>query len=126
MFIPCEFLLMAIYFQILKVWTGKGSVLHLIQETREHTKAVTSLAILQSGEVLYSGSLDRTTRVWSISNEAMYCVQVHDMKDQVHSLAVTNSLACFIPQSTGIKVLKEMVIIDSSFYFLVLLGCRRN
>ncbi|CAN6540986.1 unnamed protein product [Malus baccata var. baccata] len=88
----------------IKVWTGKGSVLHLIQETREHTKAVTSLAILQSGEVLYSGSLDRTTRVWSISNEAMYCVQVHDMKDQVHSLAVTNSLACFIPQSTGIKV----------------------
>lgn len=70
-------------------------------------KAVTSLAILQSGEVLYSGSLDRTTRVWSISNEAMHCVKVHDMKDQVHSLAVTNSLAYFIPQSTGIKVLKR-------------------
>jgi WD40 repeat protein len=47
----------------LKVWTGRGSILHLIQEAREHTKAVTSLAILQSGEILYSGSLDRTTRV---------------------------------------------------------------
>ncbi|KAM1046909.1 hypothetical protein PS2_026097 [Malus domestica] len=88
----------------IKVWTGKGSVLHLIQEIREHMKAVTSLAFLQSGEVLYSGSLDRTTRVWSISNEAMHCVKVHDMKDQVHSLAVTNSFAYFIPQSTGIKV----------------------
>ncbi|KAM1173625.1 hypothetical protein FF1_026301 [Malus domestica] len=88
----------------IKVWTGKGSVLHLIQEIREHMKAVTSLAVLQSGEVLYSGSLDRTTRVWSISNEAMHCVKVHDMKDQVHSLAVTNSFAYFIPQSTGIKV----------------------
>ncbi|ONH98058.1 hypothetical protein PRUPE_7G226000 [Prunus persica] len=88
----------------IKVWTGKGSVLHLIQEIREHTKAVTSLAILQSGETLYSGSLDRTTRVWSISNEAIYCVHVHDMKDQVHSIAVTNTLACFIPQSNGIKV----------------------
>ncbi|KAM1046907.1 hypothetical protein PS2_026097 [Malus domestica] len=87
----------------IKVWTGKGSVLHLIQEIREHMKAVTSLAFLQSGEVLYSGSLDRTTRVWSISNEAMHCVKVHDMKDQVHSLAVTNSFAYFIPQSTGIK-----------------------
>lgn len=107
---------MAFCFQFLKVWTGKGSVLHLIQETREHTKAVTSLAILQSGESLYSGSLDRTTRVWSISNEGMYCVQVHDMKDQVHSLAVTNSLACFIPQSTGVKVLNEMIIQFTSFY----------
>lgn len=87
----------------IKVWTGKGSILHLIQETREHTKAVTSLAILQAKEILYSGSLDRTTRVWAISNEAMQCVEVHDMKDQVHNLAVTNSFSCFIPQSNGIK-----------------------
>lgn len=46
-------------------------------------------------------------QVWSISNEAIYCVHVHDMKDQVHSIAVTNTLACFIPQSNGIKVLNE-------------------
>ncbi|XP_061993756.1 putative E3 ubiquitin-protein ligase LIN [Rosa rugosa] len=87
----------------IKVWTGKGSILHLIQEIREHTKAVTSLAILQSKEILYSGSLDRTTRVWSISNEGIQSVEVHDMKDQVHNLAVTNSFSCFIPQSNGIK-----------------------
>lgn len=49
----------------MKVWTGRGSILHLIHETREHTKAVTSLAILESGERLYSGSLDRTARVCS-------------------------------------------------------------
>lgn len=51
--------------QILKVWTGRGSILHLIQQIREHTKAVTGLAILQSGEMLYSGSLDKTARVRS-------------------------------------------------------------
>lgn len=48
---------------IMKVWTGKGSVLHLIQEVREHSKAVTSLTVLQSGDTLYSGSLDKTVRV---------------------------------------------------------------
>ncbi|CBI28040.3 unnamed protein product, partial [Vitis vinifera] len=88
----------------IKVWTGRGSILHLIHETREHTKAVTSLAILESGERLYSGSLDRTARIWSIGSEAIYCVQIHDMKDQVNNLVVANSIACFIPQGAGVKV----------------------
>ncbi|CAK7337433.1 unnamed protein product [Dovyalis caffra] len=88
----------------IKVWTGKGSILHLIQETREHTKGVTSLAVLQSGEKLYSGSLDKTARVWSIGNDSLHCAQVHDMKDQVHNLVVANSISCFIPQGAGVKV----------------------
>ncbi|KAK4792879.1 hypothetical protein SAY86_023314 [Trapa natans] len=88
----------------IKVWTGRGSILHLVQEVREHVKAVTSLTILPSGERLCSGSLDRTTKVWSIRTESLHCVQVHDMKDQVHSLVVSNSLACFIPQGAGVKV----------------------
>ncbi|KAJ9688383.1 hypothetical protein PVL29_014193 [Vitis rotundifolia] len=88
----------------INVWTGRGSILHLIHETREHTKAVTSLAILESGERLYSGSLDRTARIWSIGSEAIYCVQVHEMKDQVNNLVVANSIACFIPQGAGVKV----------------------
>ncbi|EEF48225.1 F-box and wd40 domain protein, putative [Ricinus communis] len=88
----------------IKIWTGRGSVLHLIQEIKEHTKAVTSLVVLQSGERLYSGSLDRTARVWSIGNEELHCVQIHDMKDQVQSLVVANSISCFIPQGAGVKV----------------------
>ncbi|KAK3210681.1 hypothetical protein Dsin_015387 [Dipteronia sinensis] len=88
----------------IKVWTGRGSILHLVQEVREHTKAVTSLAVLQSGDKLFSGSLDKTARVWSIGNESMHCVQVHDMKDQIQNLAVSNSMLCFIPQGAGVKV----------------------
>ncbi|KAK8579820.1 hypothetical protein V6N12_070126 [Hibiscus sabdariffa] len=42
------------------VWAGTGNNLHLVPEIREHTKAVTSLYILQSGERFYSGSLDKT------------------------------------------------------------------
>lgn len=43
-------------------------------------------------------------QVWSISNEAIYCVQVHDTKDQVHNLVVANTIGCFIPQGIGVKV----------------------
>ncbi|XP_059634944.1 putative E3 ubiquitin-protein ligase LIN [Cornus florida] len=87
----------------IKVWTGNGRV-QLVQETREHTKAVTSLAILQSGERLYSGSLDRSVRVWTIGNEVMNCIQIHDMKEQVNNLVVANSISCFIPQGAGVKL----------------------
>lgn len=88
----------------IKVWTGKGSILHLIQEVQEHTKAVTSLAILAAGERLCSGSLDRTTRVWSISDDTIDCIQVHDMKDQVQNLVISNNISCFIPHGAGVKV----------------------
>ena len=44
-------------------------------------------------------------QVWSIGNEQIHCVQVHDMKDQVHNLVVSNSISCFIPQGAGVKVL---------------------
>ncbi|KAK1289507.1 putative E3 ubiquitin-protein ligase LIN-1 [Acorus calamus] len=88
----------------IKVWSGKDSLLHLLQEAQDHSKAVTSLEILQSGEKLYSGSLDRSVRVWSIGEEGISCIEVHDMKDQVHDLRVTNTISCFIPQGAGVKV----------------------
>jgi len=34
-----------------------------LQEIQEHTKAVTNLVISESGDRLYSGSLDRTSKV---------------------------------------------------------------
>lgn len=46
-----------------KVWIVKDSLFRLLQETQEHTKAVTSLAISESGDRLHSGSLDRTVKV---------------------------------------------------------------
>lgn len=48
-------------------------------------------------------------QVWTIGNEAIYCVQVHDMKDQVHNLVVANTVACFIPQGIGAKVFNNIV-----------------
>ncbi|KAI3977596.1 hypothetical protein MKX01_000509 [Papaver californicum] len=88
----------------LKVWSGKGKHLHLSQESREHSKAITSMIVLSSGERLYSGSLDKTIRVWSIGNDAIQCIQVHDVKEQVNNICVANTISCFIPNGAGVKV----------------------
>ncbi|PKA59058.1 Putative E3 ubiquitin-protein ligase LIN-1 [Apostasia shenzhenica] len=89
----------------IKVWECKENLLHLIQETKEHTKAVTSLAILPSGKKLYSGSADKSVRAWSLQHGQIKCIESHEVKDQVHNLTIANSMACFIPQGAGVKVL---------------------
>ncbi|XP_031485359.1 putative E3 ubiquitin-protein ligase LIN isoform X2 [Nymphaea colorata] len=88
----------------IKVWGIEGSRLHLIQETREHSKSVTSLEVLQNNGRLYSGSLDKSIRVWSVGVNRIECVEVHNVKDVVHGLAVANAVACFITQGPGVKV----------------------
>ncbi|KAI3919658.1 hypothetical protein MKW92_003621 [Papaver armeniacum] len=88
----------------LKVWSGKGKHVRLSQESREHSKAITSMTVLSSGERLYTGSLDKTIRVWSIGNDAIHCIQVHDVKEQVNSICVANTISCFIPNGAGVKV----------------------
>nr|GEZ28678.1 putative E3 ubiquitin-protein ligase LIN [Tanacetum cinerariifolium] len=95
----------------IKIWSGKdrgkgkSSILRLIQEIREHTKAVTSLTILPSGSTLYSGSHDKTIREWSVNKEGLHCEEVYDVKEHVNNLLVANNISCFIPQGAGIKVL---------------------
>ncbi|KAG9148928.1 hypothetical protein Leryth_025233 [Lithospermum erythrorhizon] len=88
----------------IKVWSMTENSLHLVQETREHSKAVRSLKVFQSTGRLYSGSLDKTERVWSLDNDMMHCDQVHEMKDHVNNLVVTDNFSCFVPQGTGVKV----------------------
>ncbi|XP_024979794.1 putative E3 ubiquitin-protein ligase LIN-1 [Cynara cardunculus var. scolymus] len=89
---------------MIKIWTLKGSILRLTHETREHTKAVTSLTVLPSGNTLYSGSHDKTIRAWSIDKDSINCEEVYDVKEHVNNLLVVNNISCFIPQGAGIKV----------------------
>ncbi|KAK9270446.1 hypothetical protein L1049_026026 [Liquidambar formosana] len=88
----------------IKVWDAGKRVLRLIQEVREHAKAVTCLYIPSSGNKLYSGSLDKTIRVWVIKQEEIHCVQVHDVKEAVYELTADVNVACFSSQGTGVKV----------------------
>ncbi|KAJ8479726.1 hypothetical protein OPV22_023453 [Ensete ventricosum] len=89
----------------IKVWKGDESILHLVHETNEHSKAVTSLATSQSGEKLYSGSLDKTVRVWAVHDGWIHCTETFDTKDPVRNLSVADTFVCFAPQGAGVKVL---------------------
>ncbi|CAN4075718.1 unnamed protein product [Withania somnifera] len=88
----------------IKVWETGKKVPWLIHETREHSKAVTCLYVSSSCDKLYSGSLDRTIRVWAINQEEIHCLQVHDVKEPVLELIANTHFACFASQATGVKV----------------------
>ncbi|XP_042429376.1 putative E3 ubiquitin-protein ligase LIN isoform X1 [Zingiber officinale] len=90
---------------MIKVWKGDENLLSLLQETHEHSKAVTSLAILKPSDKLYSGALDKSIRAWAILDGKIHCTEFFDMKDPVRNLSVTNTFACFTPQNSGLKVL---------------------
>ncbi|KAL3845328.1 hypothetical protein ACJIZ3_002731 [Penstemon smallii] len=88
----------------IKVWeTGKRAP-RLIQEAREHSKAVTCLYVPPSCDKLYTGSLDKTIRIWSIKQEEIHCVQVHDVKEAVLALTANTNVVCFSSQGSGVKV----------------------
>ncbi|KAL2324995.1 hypothetical protein Fmac_024053 [Flemingia macrophylla] len=86
----------------IKVWDARKRIPKVIQETHEHTKAVTSLCY--SDDRLYSGSLDKTIRVWTIRPDEIKCIDVHDVKEPVYELTANAKLACYVSQGTGVKV----------------------
>ncbi|KAK4352625.1 hypothetical protein RND71_028143 [Anisodus tanguticus] len=88
----------------IKVWETGKRVPRLIHETREHTKTITCLYVSSSCDKLYSGSLDRTIRIWAINQEEIHCLQVHDVKEPVLELIANTHFACFASQATGVKV----------------------
>ncbi|XP_022135985.1 putative E3 ubiquitin-protein ligase LIN-1 isoform X2 [Momordica charantia] len=88
----------------IKVWDAGNKVLRLIQEARQHTKAVKCLCVSSSGDTLYSGSLDKTIRIWAIKSEEIQCIQVHEVKEAVYDLKANADVACFVSQGTGVKV----------------------
>lgn len=86
----------------IKVWDARKRIPRVIQETREHKKAVTSLC--SSVDKLYSSSLDKTIRVWTIKPDGIKCIDVYDVKEAVYELAANAKLACYVTQGTGVKV----------------------
>ncbi|KAG5543008.1 hypothetical protein RHGRI_015935 [Rhododendron griersonianum] len=88
----------------IKVWDAGTRVPQLLQEVREHIKAVTCLYVSSSGDKMYSGSMDKTIRVWAIKQEAIHCFQIHDVKDAVLELTANSNFACFSTQGTGVKI----------------------
>ncbi|KAK7267008.1 hypothetical protein RIF29_19671 [Crotalaria pallida] len=71
------------------VWAVKDNLFHLLQEIQEHTKAVTSLVITESGDKLYSGSLDRTLKV-KHSSTILISMSVSQLSDNKGFVSLKN------------------------------------
>ncbi|KAG6550963.1 hypothetical protein Mapa_007578 [Marchantia paleacea] len=91
----------------IKVWDARKRFPVPIQEIKEHSKSVTSLAVSVNADRLYSGSLDKTIRVWALGVDEIRSVHVFDLKDAIMGLVVNGPMACIIPQGAGIKVQYE-------------------
>ncbi|KAL3693885.1 hypothetical protein R1sor_007536 [Riccia sorocarpa] len=89
----------------IKVWGMKRKTPRMIYETKEHSRAVLCFAVLEESQKLFSGSADKTVRVWTLSEDRLKCLQVIDIKEAVHAIAVNTSTIVVIPQNAGVKVL---------------------
>ncbi|KAM7279117.1 hypothetical protein ACFE04_006251 [Oxalis oulophora] len=61
------------------------------------SQSSTTTAVLISDDNKHT-SLIPLSAVWSIGDEGLRCTQIHDMKDHIHNLVVSNSIAYYVPQ----------------------------
>ncbi|CAK9276088.1 unnamed protein product [Sphagnum jensenii] len=121
----------------IKVWDTRRREPRLLKEVKAHLKPALCLAYLQSANQLYTGSADKTIRVWALEDEGMKCLRMVDVKEPVVSLVVNSRFTAILPQGAGIKLLDEtgsskllngnkhvqsMLIIDDIIYC----GCTDN
>ncbi|CAK9232698.1 unnamed protein product [Sphagnum troendelagicum] len=121
----------------IKVWDTRRREPQLLKEVKAHLKPALCLAYLQSANQLYTGSADKTIRVWALEDEGMKCLRMVDVKEPVVSLVVNSRFTAILPQGAGIKLLDEtgsckllngnkhvqsMLIIDDIIYC----GCTDN
>ena len=60
-------------------------------------------------------------QVWSLGSDTIQCIQLHDVKDQIHNLVVSKTVACFIPHGAGIRVshqIDKYLMKTTKFHFL--------
>eukprot|EP01018_Ginkgo_biloba_P028392 Gb_19331 [translate_table: standard] len=88
----------------LKVWDARTGMPTLIQEIKDHAKSVTCLAVSITKNKLYSGSLDRTIRVYDIDSKSVSFVADYNLKEAPRGLSVSSHMTCSIRQGNGIQV----------------------
>ncbi|CAM6119396.1 unnamed protein product [Calypogeia fissa] len=91
----------------IKVWDAKKRYPVLLQDLREHTKAVMALTVSVNSSRMYSGSLDKSIRVWALGAEDIHRVHVFHLKDAIVGLVVNGPMACIVPHGVGLKVQYE-------------------
>jgi WD40 repeat protein len=96
-----------------------------VQGFSHHRDIVTGLAFRDDTHVLYSGSFDRTVKIWSLDDRAYvdtlygHQSEVHRNTSRIRSRAAVQDGACEIPSQSGVCLTAVMARKD-----LCPSGCR--
>ncbi|GFQ05909.1 putative E3 ubiquitin-protein ligase lin-1 [Phtheirospermum japonicum] len=88
----------------IKVWDIKGQTATLVQEIKEHKKAVTCFALYEPGNCLLSGSSDKTIKMWQMLQRNLECIEVIPTKESIRSVDSCGELIFATTQSHKLKV----------------------
>ncbi|GER52179.1 transducin/WD40 repeat-like superfamily protein [Striga asiatica] len=89
----------------IKVWDIKRQTATLIQEMKEHKKAVTCFALYEPRNCLLSGSNDKTIKIWQMLQKNLECIEVIPTKESVRSIDACGELIFASTQSHKLKVI---------------------
>ncbi|CAA0817506.1 Transducin/WD40 repeat-like superfamily protein [Striga hermonthica] len=89
----------------IKVWDIKRQTTTLVQEMKEHKKAVTCFALYEPGNCLLSGSNDKTIKIWQMLHRNLKCIEVIPTKESVRSIDACGELIFATTQSHKLKVI---------------------
>ncbi|KAK4425868.1 putative E3 ubiquitin-protein ligase LIN [Sesamum alatum] len=89
----------------IKVWDIKGQKAILVQETKEHKKAVTCFALYEPGNCLLSGSADKTIKMWQMLQRNLECIEVIPTKESIRSIDSWGELIFATTQNHKLKVI---------------------
>ncbi|KAI3469373.1 hypothetical protein Pfo_026036 [Paulownia fortunei] len=89
----------------IKVWDIKGQTAALVQEMKEHKKAVTCFTLYEPGNCLLSGSADKTIKMWQMLHRNLECIEVIPTKESIRSIDSWGELIFATTQSHKLKVI---------------------
>ncbi|XP_027115995.1 putative E3 ubiquitin-protein ligase LIN-1 isoform X1 [Coffea arabica] len=88
----------------IKVWDIKGQTATLVQDMKNHNKAVTCFALLEQGNCLLSGSADKSIKIWQMVQRNLECIEIIATKESIQSIDTFGQLIFTISRGHKMKV----------------------
>ncbi|KAL3626532.1 hypothetical protein CASFOL_030081 [Castilleja foliolosa] len=89
----------------IKVWDVKGQIATLVNEMKEHKKAVTCFALYEPGNCLLSGSSDKTIKIWQMIQKKLECIEVIPTRESIRSVDSWGELIFVTTQNHKLKII---------------------
>ncbi|CAI9118834.1 OLC1v1020461C1 [Oldenlandia corymbosa var. corymbosa] len=88
----------------IKMWDIKGHTATVVQEMKNHNKAVTCFSLLEPGNCLLSGSADKTIKIWQMVQQHLECIEVISTNSSIDRLDTYGELIFMISRGHKMKV----------------------